>query len=406
MARLTRTQKYAELRDSLTNDKETSVSTQDLSSYESRLNAITEQLSPKTEPVVEEAKPVVEEVQPVVEEPKYVWQDFKEDENIIAQPEDTEVKTEEPVVVEEVKVEEPVVEEIPVEATQEDTYYNDFTNSVSKDINEHPSFDSYFAEITDAMPETTEIPVFEASGNLETYTSETPIITESMILDEFKEEPVIEEVSIEEPVIEEVKIEEPVVEEINIEPVIIENNASILDAAINEADVYNHLNGEKNIHEVASSMINELRHNEPETELDADKVETQEPVVETTNDEQFSNTVSLEISKIMEDINAPEEIKEEAEPVEEIEETLIAERPDEEVVEIKNINELEEKPVKENTISETIPFVVQDSEELTDDEQEEGSNTVLNVILIILIVILVAVLGLIVFYILKTKNIL
>ena len=40
VARLTRTQKFAELRDSLANDKETSLKTKDLSSYEDRLNNI------------------------------------------------------------------------------------------------------------------------------------------------------------------------------------------------------------------------------------------------------------------------------------------------------------------------------------------------------------------------------
>ena len=50
------------------------------------------------------------------------------------------------------------------------------------------------------------------------------------------------------------------------------------------------------------------------------------------------------------------------------------------------------------TLKKTAPIVI-------DDDEEEGSNTILNIILIILIVILVAVLGLIVFYILKTRGI-
>ena len=77
----------------------------------------------------------------------------------------------------------------------------------------------------------------------------------------------------------------------------------------------------------------------------------------------------------------------------------------EDVIEIKNIAEMESEPVKD-TVSSTIPFVVasSDEDEIEDDE-EESPNTVLNIILIVLIVALIAVLGLIVFYILKTKGI-
>ena len=41
MAKLTRTQKFADLRESLANDKESSLSTKDLSDYENKLNSIT-----------------------------------------------------------------------------------------------------------------------------------------------------------------------------------------------------------------------------------------------------------------------------------------------------------------------------------------------------------------------------
>ena len=82
-------------------------------------------------------------------------------------------------------------------------------------------------------------------------------------------------------------------------------------------------------------------------------------------------------------------------------EEVVEEKP-EEVVEIKNIAEIEAEPTKD-TMSSTIPFVVAaEDEEVVDEDEEDGSNTVLNVILIVLIVVLVAVLGLIVFYILKT----
>ena len=87
MPRLTRTQKFAELRDSLANDKESSLQTKDLSNYEDRLNSITEILSPQsnkeeTAPVYETPAPAVET--PVYEnkfeenDPKYTWTDFEE----------------------------------------------------------------------------------------------------------------------------------------------------------------------------------------------------------------------------------------------------------------------------------------------------------------------------------------
>ncbi|MBQ1625426.1 MAG: hypothetical protein II096_05295, partial [Erysipelotrichaceae bacterium] len=104
----------------------------------------------------------------------------------------------------------------------------------------------------------------------------------------------------------------------------------------------------------------------------------------------------------------PAPVEETPAPVEEHPVKAIAqEEPQEEVVEIKNLKELEAEPVRD-TVSNTIPFVVateEDEEEIEDDD-EEGSNTILNIILIVLIIVLIAVLGLIVFYILKTKGIL
>ena len=56
MAKLTRTQKFAELRESLANDKESSLATKDLSSYQNKLNSLTEQLSPFNSPERVEVK--------------------------------------------------------------------------------------------------------------------------------------------------------------------------------------------------------------------------------------------------------------------------------------------------------------------------------------------------------------
>ena len=153
------------------------------------------------------------------------------------------------------------------------------------------------------------------------------------------------------------------------------------------------------------------------------------------DDEEFSNTVTMEITKIMDEMTATntEQIDptivmqevEEKKPTDfvneyfNIDESLINtpffDKPlevapeNEEVkddgIEIKNYSEV----AAQDEISDTIPFVVSNEEiseaDYYDDDEDDSSNTVLNVILIVLIIILLAVLGVIVFYILKAKEI-
>lgn len=157
----------------------------------------------------------------------------------------------------------------------------------------------------------------------------------------------------------------------------------------------------------------------PFTDEEIDSISNDNNLEESkANDEEFSNTVSLEISKIMDEIPSVQEddnnFKEDI-VNENIEENIpdfdeVLNEPNvedrvEDVVEIKNISEMEQEPIRD-TFSSTIPFVVaENDEEIEDEIEEDKSNTVLNVILIILIVVLAAVLGLIIFYILKTKGI-
>ena len=173
------------------------------------------------------------------------------------------------------------------------------------------------------------------------------------------------------------------------------------------------MNGEQTIGTIANNMVNEIRHHEEVQEPEIKEepvVEEYSEVTEENNidDDEFSNTVSMEISKIMDEI-AAEEI---AAPVEEevveehpvLTQALEAEEEDNTVVEIKNLNELEAETVTQQTTT-TIPFVVASDEDEEIEDDDEDSNTILNIILIVLIIILVIVLGLIVFYILKTKGI-
>ena len=221
----------------------------------------------------------------------------------------------------------------------------------------------------------------------------------------------------------EAKVDEPATE--NETPVIedvvmnheIDHSNDVINSYINdtmdEVDSYNKMNGEQTIGQLTNHMVNEIRHREETAEQQEEFEEVSEE-----NDEEFSNTVSMEISKIMDEIAANEEAEEveqqkeepvQEEPVKEEHPVLtksLEEENDDTVVEIKNLNELEAEPVRD-TVSSTIPFVVttDDDDEIEEDEEEEGSNTILNIILIVLIIILVVVLGLIVFYILKTKGI-
>lgn len=171
-----------------------------------------------------------------------------------------------------------------------------------------------------------------------------------------------------------------------------------------------------------------------------------EGIINTSDeDEEFSSTVSLQISKIMDELNVidekeniPDELIEvkKVEPVaidasdydkknvpdfisaffnddgEDEDGSFFEEHPVKaiaqeeimnsgEVVEIRNISELEDTP-HGITIEETKPFIVDDEVEFVEDSTP---NKILNIILIILIVILLAVLGVILYYILIAKGI-
>lgn len=399
MARLTRTAKYADLREQLANDKEESLSTQDLSSYQNRLDNVQDTLS----------------FNPKKEEPEYTWTPF-DDGNSFNQPVEPinpwkqEVQPEP--VIEEVPVQEPVVEVAPVqeptvevtpvqepvveETKHESSYFDSFMNSGIEETKQD-SFNSYFED---------------------TQENKTPVESIKEVFEDVKDD--------------------------SGEFVSLKERETYLNQTFSDVNSYNINNGQQTIDQLLDNSVEEVRHpenvqpQEPLTEevidntqvwtpfkeeevLDADTVGNQNAFAEEKiDDEEFSNTVSMEISKIMDEIAATpvEETKPEIvedikieEPVQEINETIeineeVVEEKPEDVVEIKNIAEIEAEPVKD-TMSSTIPFVVaaEDEEVLEEDDEEDGSNTILNVILIVLIVVLVAVLGLIVFYILKTKGI-
>ena len=540
MPRLTRTQKFAELRDSLANDKESSLQTKDLSNYEDRLNSITELLSPQNK--TEEPAPVFEmpKEEPVVtaqeikeeSDPKYTWTDFEEtpvealvesfknsdlekqiqEFAIENQPAEQETVTAAPAEpqVEEVSIastaevkplidtpvyeapayEQPVIEEVkedvkPLidESVYQVTYAEDQNTIEEPPVQEPataqpliqdevPSFETPVEEEKKESEETVYPGYYRPSPEIEALYKEAEEKAEQEELAAETEEvsPVIEDAVVEVPVEEPVKeaetaelaeevpspamsveaepveetesikvVEEPVKEEVKETAELprlpiddfVDNHMADHEAETNtylsdmmaEVDQYNTLTGDLTISQLTSNMVNEIRH--PEAEEVKAQMPVEETPVEEADDEEFSNTVSMEIAKIMDEIDAieeepvkvPEEVVTPApapapvyqEPVKEEHPVLakaLEEESEEEVVEIKNLKELEAEPTKD-TVSNTIPFVVttDDDEEEIEDDEEDGSNTILNIILIVLIIVLVAVLGLIVFYILKTKGV-
>ncbi len=191
-----------------------------------------------------------------------------------------------------------------------------------------------------------------------------------------------------------------------------ETTRSFIDETMKEVSDYNKQNGEQTIGQLTSNMVNEIRHPEQPKEV----IEEPQEIRFEGNDEEFNSTVSMEISKIMDEIPADRNVEVKPEPVREEPKPVVEEHPvlakkledtiEEDVVEIKSLNEIEaEKTLTRDTVSNTIPFVVTNDDDEEAEDDEEGSNMILNIILIVLIIILVVVLGLIVFYILKTKGI-
>ena len=342
-------------------DKEENNVSQDLSSYQDRFLNIQDNLS------FEQKK----------EESEYVWQPFKNG-NSFSQPVEPINPWQQET--------EPEIKEVPVqEVKQEESYFDNFKMEEQK------------------------------QDTLETFTpiKETNDRTPVEAIKEVFED----------------------VEDNSGEIISLKERDTYLNQTFSDVNSYNINNGQQTIDQLVDKSVEEVRHPEnPTVEnntyeepidntrvwaplkdeiLDADEVAA--PKID---DEEFSNTVSMEISKIMDEIaatpveEAKPEVVEQAieEPaVQEINETIeineeVVEEKTDDVVEIKNISEIEAEPVKD-TMSNTIPFIVAAEDEEMLEEETDGSNTVLNVILIVLIVVLVAVLGLIVFYILKTKGI-
>ncbi|MBR0420692.1 MAG: hypothetical protein IJI66_16130 [Erysipelotrichaceae bacterium] len=468
MPRLTRTQKFADLRDSLANDREPSLSTKDLSDYENKLSNISDQLS-NNETVKESVNKAPQTIKEETD-PKYIWTSFQEPKT---NPVDELVDT-----IRDREFEKTLTQTSTFNSIQEFPTEKTVDSLVEEFKVEDLGKDSNVAEKTandEPMIKTKPVPNIDfmiddiLASNSSTYNTDSNVKEPRQVQAEPVQEvnPFLEDVmgtqQNSEPAVQETEEfeeeERQVVEDTPAEE-ISDNRAAdhvdvfndYIDQTINEVSAYNKRNGETTISDLTSNMVNEIRHHvEPQyTRPVVEEAVIEEPVIEeaiveqenTVSDAEFSNTVSMEISKIMDEIStiepsreneveytynepedpqqyidAPDEI-EEVDETDVVEEEYIEEHPvlakaieeekEEEVVEIKNLKELEAEPVKQTgTISNTIPFVVATEEEdvVDEDDEDEGSNTILNIILVVLIIVLVAVLGLIIFYILKTKGI-
>ena len=508
MARLTRTQKFAALREELANSSEQTTVNNDLNKYQDKLNSLqsaSENVEKKEEydikveplPTFNEVK---EEVKEDKEEEKKVENNFFADFNLDSINEaidkivkqnveiidnsdnnDNKVEEKEPVV-EEVKpveventnslidqtldeltevigeIEEKVEPEIIVPERIEEPYncieqnYADIAELLKKEVlelngpvepvkeEEEVIIEPELKELTNLdtlidglvveeeialpnldIPEVNEIVEEEASVESEIVLPDLDIPE----VDELIEKPSVEEVPelVEQPIAREnvtlpevdaPKIDEPVVEETSVEPSDVDVN-SLLDKTLEEVADYNTQAGRLTVDENLNSLIEDVRHggfNDDE------------------EDDDFSNTVTLEIDKVLSEINLEpvtgptvslDEVLDntvEVDPIdakrekaaEKLADTLthpvLTKTLEESPVEIKT---LDETFTKDLSTTATLSFKKNEIAEEDDEDyyyDDDKPNKVLNVVLIVLLVIFLIIVGVIVYFLLLAKGIL
>ena len=209
-------------------------------------------------------------------------------------------------------------------------------------------------------------------------------------------------------------IDEPVVEETSVEPSDVDVN-SLLDKTLEEVADYNTQAGRLTVDENLNSLIEDVRHggfNDDE------------------EDDDFSNTVTLEIDKVLSEINLEpvtgptvslDEVLDntvEVDPIdakrekaaEKLADTLthpvLTKTLEESPVEIKS---LDETFTKDLSTTATLSFKKNEIAEEDDDDyyyDDDKPNKVLNVVLIVLLVIFLIIVGVIVYFLLLAKGIL
>ena len=244
-------------------------------------------------------------------------------------------------------------------------------------------------------------------------------------VDELIEKPSVEEAPelVEQPIASEnvtlpevdaLKIDEPVVEEPSVEPSDVDVN-SLLDKTLEEVADYNTQAGRLTVDENLNSLIEDVRHGGFNDEEE---------------DDDFSNTVTLEIDKVLSEINLEpvtgptvslDEVLDntvEVDPIDAKREKA-AEKLADTLTHPVLTKTLEESPVEIKTLDETFTKDLSTTatlsfkkNEITEEDDEDyyydddKPNKVLNVVLIVLLVIFLIIVGVIVYFLLLAKGIL
>ena len=378
MARLTRTQKYADYRDKIAQDREESLQTERLSSYEDKLRQLESNfnnepdtnLNQRVEPTrVVEAKPATnfEEVKRVQEESIKSLDDVLEEMLNASTPEVKPVQAEPQV--KPVPQAQPTVQPQPVQPAPQPQPVQSAPQSQPQPVDLMSTMDIISTEVDELANIISEQPVPDRANIV---APEVELIKEKTV------------------------------------------NDSFINKTFEEVNEFNRNEGRATVESISNSIVDEIRH--PQT--------PSMPEIEVTSpfDSDFSNTVTLEIEKVLQEINSVKpqdnqtaelEVEQAFEGAkvnkETFEHPVLAKTQEEPVVEIKNINETFTNSFKDaNVLDDTIPFNVDNQDIDDEDEYEDEEDTpskALNVILGILIFVLVAVLGVIIYYILVAKGI-
>ena len=526
MARLTRTQKFAALREELANSSEQTTVNNDLNKYQDKLNSLQSASNKETQEKKEEFDVSVEPLptynevkEEVKEEEKKVENDFFADFNLDSINEAIDKIVKQNVeIIDNNKVEEkePVVEEVkPVEVENINSLIDETLDKLTEvigEIEEKVEPDVEVELVTKekepiVVPERIEEPynyieqdyadiaellkkeVLELNGPVEPVKEEEPVLTENVELSDENipevdtlvvEEPklqelpsldslidglVVEEDNAEEvvlpdldiPEVNEVVEEEPsieseivlpdldipevdeLIEETSVEEVpelveqpvatqdvvlpevneTVETNSvdvnSLLDKTLEEVADYNTQAGRLTVDENLNSLIEDVRH----SGVNDDK-----------EDDEFSNTVTLEIDKVLSEINLepvtgptvsldevldntvevdPIDVKRD-EAAEKLADTIahpvLTKALEESPVEIKSLDETFTKDISTTA---TLSFKKNEIAEEDDDDyyyDDDKPNKVLNIVLIVLLVIFLIIVGVIVYFLLLAKGIL
>ena len=174
-------------------------------------------------------------------------------------------------------------------------------------------------------------------------------------------------------------------------------NESLKKEIINEVEEYNRQEGNASIEDISNNIINEVVHGK----------EDQEDTIQ--DDNEFSNTVSLSIDKVLQEVkeSIKENNQEETKVFEQNLKDEIAtslDKPIEEGDDVVQILPMEET-LKLDVVDDTIPFAGLQEEDDEEEVEDVTFSRAINIILIVLIVVLIAILAVIGYYLLYAGGI-